>query len=76
VVDDSTERLWRGIDGLTWRKSTFSTTGECVAVADVGTAIALRNSNRVRGTVLPFGRAALGRWIDGIKAGEFDDLTS
>jgi hypothetical protein len=76
VIDDSTEWLWRGVDKLVWRKSTFSTTGECVAVAELGNEIALRNSNDPAGAMLPFDRAELGCWIEGIKAGEFDDLAS
>jgi hypothetical protein len=59
-----------------WRKSTFSSLGDCVALAPVqGDRVAVRNSKHPdRGTLLVT-RAEMAAWLAGIKAGEFDDLT-
>ncbi len=64
-----------------WRKSSFSGssggpgTGNCVEVAPLaGGTIALRNSNYPgAGTVL-FTHTEMHAWIQGCKAGEFDDM--
>lgn len=59
-----------------WRTSSFSgNNGTCVEVAALPDGhVAVRNSNRPNeGTVL-FTRAEMGAWLDGVKAGEFDDL--
>ena len=60
---------------LKWRKSTFSTQGNCVELADLGDSIAVRDSklgdNSPR---LTFTRQELAAWVRGAKAGEFDDL--
>jgi len=64
-------------DSAHWRKSSFSTDqGNCVEVARLADGrIAFRNSNhKDDGTVL-FTPAELADWVDGCKAGEFDDLT-
>ncbi|MDQ3826698.1 MAG: DUF397 domain-containing protein [Actinomycetota bacterium] len=60
-----------------WRTSSFSgNNGTCVAVATLPSGyIAVRNSNHPEeGTVL-FTRAEMNAWIQGVKAGEFDDFT-
>jgi hypothetical protein len=68
----SAAELW----GIWWRKSSFSSGGECVTVAEVGGLVALRNSNvPERGTLL-LSRAAMADLIAGCKAGELDDLTT
>jgi hypothetical protein len=64
------------LEGALWRKSSFSTAVECVAVSEAGSRIALRNSNRPDGGTLMFSRGTLAAWIAGVKAGEFDDLTA
>jgi hypothetical protein len=64
------------LEGRRWRKSSFSATAECVAVADVGGEVALRNSNGPEWATLVFGRGGLAAWVAGCKAGEFDDLTT
>jgi hypothetical protein len=59
-----------------WRTSSFSgNNGTCVEIAALPDGhVAVRNSNRPNeGTVL-FTRAEMGAWLDGVKAGEFDDL--
>lgn len=65
------------IDDIMWRKSTFSgQNGECVELAQLpdGT-IFVRNSNHPDAGTLAFTRAELTAWLQGCKAGEFDDLT-
>jgi hypothetical protein len=61
---------------LTWRKSSFSGTngGNCVEVAKTDEGILVRNSKRPDEGSIAFTRAELAAWIDGCKAGEFDDL--
>jgi hypothetical protein len=58
-----------------WRKASFSgQNGSCVEVADVGDEIAVRNSNDPDAGTIHFTRAEMKAWIQGCKAGEFDDL--
>lgn len=65
----------------TWRKSSFSGSGgagggDCVEVAHLANGtIAVRDSKRPDAGALLFTRAEMAAWIDGCKAGEFDDLT-
>jgi hypothetical protein len=63
--------------GLTWRRSSSSTgNGECVEVAALpdGT-VGVRDSKDPDGPVLTFTRAEMRAWLQGVRAGEFDDLT-
>jgi Domain of unknown function (DUF397) len=61
-----------------WRISSFSgNNGTCVEVAALPDGhIAVRNSTHPDGTVTLFTRTEMNHWINGIKAGEFDDLIS
>ena len=62
---------------LNWRKAKASGTGGgggCVELANTGTDILIRNSNRLGEGTLPFTRQELACFIDGCKNGEFDDL--
>jgi hypothetical protein len=61
-----------------WRISSFSgNNGTCVEVAALPDGnIAVRNSTRPDGAAILFTRAEMNHWINGIKAGAFDDLTS
>ncbi|WP_028922683.1 DUF397 domain-containing protein [Pseudonocardia acaciae] len=70
-------------DSLTraaWRKSSFSGSGgpgggNCVEVAALPDGrIAVRNSTDPHGPVALFGRAEMGAWVRGCRAGEFDGL--
>lgn len=63
-------------DALVWRISSFSGTGsDCVAVADTGTGIAIRNSNHPHDGTIVVSAAALQELVASVKAGEQDDLT-
>jgi hypothetical protein len=61
-----------------WRISSFSgNNGTCVEVAALPDGhIAVRNSTHPDGAVTLFTRAEMNQWINDIKAGEFDGLTS
>lgn len=60
---------------LQWRKSTYSgQNGSCVELAPVSGGVIVRNSNRIEDGTLTFTRAELAAFLDGAKAGEFDDL--
>jgi len=60
-----------------WRKSTYSSTnGTCVEVAEDGDTILVRNSNDPHKRTVAFTRAEMAAWVQGCKAGEFDDLTA
>lgn len=61
-----------------WRISSFSgNNGTCVQVATLPDGrIAVRNSNHPDAGVVLFTTAEMTAWIHGVKAGEFDDLTS
>ena len=64
------------LSAAAWRKSSFSNAGgNCVEVAPLedGT-IAVRNSKRPDAGVLLFTPAEVSAWVEGCKAGEFDDL--
>lgn len=64
-------------DTATWRKSRYSgDEGACVEIAPLADGrIAIRNSNYPSAGVVTFTRAEMDAWINGVKAGEFDDLT-
>jgi hypothetical protein len=76
MIDDD------ALDRAAWRKSSFSGGGgqgggNCVEVApQKGGRIAMRNSNHPEAGVVFFTRAEIAAWINGCKAGEFDDLGS
>ncbi|MGH3780912.1 MAG: DUF397 domain-containing protein [Pseudonocardiaceae bacterium] len=61
-----------------WRISSFSgNNGTCVQVATLPDGrIAVRNSNRPDDGIVLFTPAEMTAWIHGVKAGEFDDLTT
>jgi hypothetical protein len=63
---------------IPWRISSFSgNNGTCVEVAALPDGhIAVRNSTHPDGAVALFTRVEMNQWINGIKAGEFDDLIS
>lgn len=61
---------------LTWRKSSFSNAGgNCVETAALDNGhVAVRNSNHPDAGAVYFTPAEMSAWINGCKAGEFDDL--
>ena len=61
---------------LTWRKSSFTgpNGGTCVEIAETNTGVLVRNSNHPDAGTITFTRSELAAWINGCKAGEFDDL--
>ena len=73
MTDDSSSGASRGLEVAVWRKSTFSSGGECVVVADLGGGeVAVRNSNAPDAGTLVLDRMGLAGWVAGCKAGEFD----
>jgi hypothetical protein len=64
------------LDTARWRKSSFSADqGSCVEAAPLADGrIAVRNSNHPQAGVVFSTRAEMDAWINGVKAGEFDDL--
>lgn len=62
-------------DSVRWRISSFSgQNGSCVAVAEMGEHVAIRNSNRPAAGTLTFPASVMAAWVEGVKAGEYDDL--
>lgn len=63
-------------DALVWRKATASNaSGECVELAPLPDGqVAMRNSRDPHGSALVYTRAEIAAFLDGAKAGEFDDL--
>jgi hypothetical protein len=61
-------------DGSTgWRKSTRSSTGNCVEVREERPdVVQMRDSKDPQGLVLSFDRQAFGEFVDAIKRSEFD----
>lgn len=56
-----------------WRKSTRSgTNGNCVEIAQLDTAVAVRDSKNPTGAVLVFTPAEWDAFLGGAKDGEFD----
>jgi hypothetical protein len=62
------------LDGADWRKSNRSGpySDNCVEVAFVGDAIAVRDSKNPTGPVLLFTQAEWDAFVAGAKGGEFD----
>jgi hypothetical protein len=60
---------------LPWRKATASAAGNCVEMAAVPDGpVAVRNSRDPHGPAILFSRTAIAALIEGMNAGEFDDL--
>lgn len=59
--------------GAVWRKSLRSSAGaaNCVELAHVADATAVRDSKNPEGAVLAFDHAAFGAFVSGLRAGRF-----
>jgi hypothetical protein len=55
-----------------WRKSTRSSSGNCVEVAPLSDTVLIRDSKDRSGPILAFDRAVFAAFIDGVAHGEFD----
>jgi hypothetical protein len=61
--------------GDLWRKSSFSSMGNCVEVTTHAlTGVAVRNSRDPDGSILVFTAAEWAAFVLGVKNAEFDDL--
>ncbi len=64
---------------VTWRKSRRSNpNGNCVEIGELpgGAGIAVRNSRAPEGPALIYTRAEIAAFVQGVRDGEFDDLTT
>lgn len=59
----------------TWQRPAGCESGVCVEVADIGTAIAVRDSKNPDGPALVFSRAEFAAFLNAAKHGEYDHLT-
>jgi hypothetical protein len=58
-----------------WRKSSYSASnGACVAVADLGDRVGIRNSNHPTRATLELAPAAVAAFVADCAAGQLDDL--
>ena len=60
--------------GLSWRKSTWSGSGNCVQVARADTQVLVCDTKDPAGPILAFTRAEWQAFLAGAKAGEFDEV--
>ncbi|REE95975.1 DUF397 domain-containing protein [Thermomonospora umbrina] len=63
-----------GLSSAAWRKSSRSGSSgtDCVEVADVVSAVAVRDSKDSAGPALAFARGAFGDLMQGIRTGRYD----
>ena len=67
IIDNEADRQWR-------KAAASAANGACVELAALPDGVAVRDSKDPRGPVLRFTRVELAAFLDGAKAGEFDDL--
>ena len=65
------------VGNLNWRKASYSSdNGNCVEMAAMPDGnVAVRDTKNRDGGTLVFSRAEMRAWLNGVRAGEFDDLT-
>lgn len=78
LIEEVTEAPIALLGLLNWRKSAASNpNGDCVELAPLPLGgVAVRNSRAPLGTVLIYTRAEIDAFLQGAKAGEFDDLVT
>jgi hypothetical protein len=59
---------------LDWRTSSYSDGLQCVQVASAGDHVMMRHSKDTDGANLTFTRGEMQAFLQGAKAGEFDDI--
>ena len=76
VMQDKTTVPAALLGTVNWRKSQASNPrGDCVELAKLaGGAVAVRHSRNPSGPALVYTSAEIAAFLDGAKAGEFDDL--
>jgi predicted secreted Zn-dependent protease len=57
-----------------WQKSSYCGDNACVEVGIAGDIVAVRDAKRPGGPVLQFGKAEWNEFVDGVRAGEFQNL--
>jgi hypothetical protein len=57
---------------VSWRRSSRCSNSQCVEVARIDQAFAIRDSKDLGGPVLTFPPAAWADFVSGVRAGEFD----
>ena len=57
---------------IQWRRSQRCESGQCVEVARIGEAFAVRDSKNVSSPILTFAPTAWGDFVEAVRAGEFD----
>ncbi|GIF74144.1 DUF397 domain-containing protein [Asanoa siamensis] len=60
-------------EDLTWRKSSQSLNGDCVEVASLPGAVAVRDSKNPDGAILRFSRSEWRAFLEAATGGEFDE---
>jgi hypothetical protein len=75
IEEKTTEKRTSTEDDLQWRTSSFSAQTNCVEMALAGDGrVAVRNSKGPLDVITYFTREEMAAWVEGVKAGEFDDL--
>lgn len=58
-----------------WRTSSYCAASNCVQVAGLATGdVGFRDSKQLDSPILPFSRSEFAAFVQGVKAGDFDDL--
>jgi predicted secreted Zn-dependent protease len=64
--------VWAG--EITWRKASFCGGGECVEVGQHDGLVVMRDSKQPAGNLLRYTSEEWRAFVNGVKAGEFDNL--
>lgn len=66
--------LVASVDPTAWRKSSRSYADGCFEVASLGDAVAVRDSTNPNAATLIMNRKEWTAFLDGVKAGDFNDV--